>query len=82
MEQGVEAVGLGLVWGDGFVGCGDHDTHGWGVCFGLGAGVAGGEGGETFIGEFVDTQSLVTLGCSGVCGGLYWQLSLFVVYGL
>ena len=53
MEQGDEAVGLGLVGGDGFVGCGDHDTHGWGVCFGLGDGVADGEGVEIFFRKYL-----------------------------
>ena len=53
VEQGDEAMGLGLVWCDGVVGCGDHDTHGWGVCFGLGDGVAVGEGVEIFFRKYL-----------------------------
>ena len=40
MEQGDEAVGLGMVWVNGVVGFGDHDTYGWGVCFGMGDALA------------------------------------------
>ena len=70
MEQGDEAVGLGLVWGDGVVGCGDHDTHGWGVCFGMGdtlAVVALFHGKES---PGLGFDPLDDMGRIGLCGGL------------
>ena len=81
MAEGKEAVGLGMVWCDGVVGCGDHDTHGWGVCFGMGDAMA-------HVSEFqgkavpgLGFDPLDDMGRAGLCAGLCGQLSLPVVYG-